>query len=315
MTRCSDAGLAESMAGTAPQRKVWLIIEQPGTWGSNALVESNLPEGFGQLLIDKLSDPLIGIALARRPEVVSQERRTTRRRRLWLAHTAPGGVRMRAGSLDDIRDVLTFDWSAILRGELPAIGRRSADPVLFVCTNGKRDQCCAIKGRDIVDTLRPDKELTGQVYEASHLGGHRFAPTALLLPYGEMFGRLTVDATRQLLQQSWSGHMDPAFSRGRSALPAWAQAAKLEVRRRDNITGIDVLDVVMLKNGKALPLSSTAPENAEVSLQVRHHDGRAWNVEMKLEVGIERPISCGSENEVAHSWRASSVVESDRWHA
>jgi len=312
---CSDSSAAEPLAGTAPLRKVWFIIEQPGAWGREALVESDLPEGFGEQLLETITSPEIGIAVARRADVASSERRTTRRRRLWLAHTSVGGVRMRAGSLDDIRDVLKWDWNAILRGELPPIGRRSADPVLFVCTNGKRDACCALHARKIVDELRPDPELTGQIYEISHLGGHRFAPTALLLPAGIMYGRLDVESTRTVLSSAWSGQCLPESMRGRTSLPAYAQAAEIAVRMSEKILGSDALDVVAIRNGKTLPTAMVAqPADADV-IEVRHQDGRTWTTALRLDELHPRPTSCGGDLEEARSWTVTAITASPRWHS
>ena len=311
---CSDIAATEPMAGTAPLRRAWFIIEQPGAWGADALLESDLPAGFGADLKALLDNTEVGVALARRPDVASVERRTTRRRRLWLAHTAPGGVRMRAGSLDDIREVLKWDWQAILRGELPPVGRRSADPVLFVCTNGKKDLCCALKSRQIVDSLRPDPELTGQVYESSHLTGHRFAPTALLLPTGQMYGRLTTETARQALSAAWNGEVLPGLLRGRTALPQWAQSAEIAVREFAAVDGADALDVVTMRNGKAVPTTVLGGYDPDSVLEVRHHDGRSWRVEVTSAELEPRKISCNGTPEGGISWRARVVADAPRWY-
>lgn len=314
-TRCSDIAATESMIGTAPFRRVWFIIEQPGAWGADALTESDLPAGFGADLKALLADTEVGVALARRPDVASVERRTTRRRRLWLAHTSPGGVRMRAGSLDDIREVLKWDWQSILRGELPPVGRRSADPVLFVCTNGKKDLCCALKAREIVDALRPDPELTGQVYESSHLTGHRFAPTALLLPTGHMYGRLDLEQTRGVLNAAWNSGVVPDSLRGRTSLPAWAQAAEIAVRKHNNITSADTLDVVVMRNERPMSATLNPAFDEKLPVQVRHADGRSWNVAVQALALAERKVSCNGSPEPGTSWQAQEPVATTPWHS
>ena len=60
--------------------------------------------------------------------------------------------------------------------------------MLLVCTNGKRDECCALLGRPIAQRCAPGAP--GRVWESNHLGGHRFAPTVTLLPHGTMHGQL-----------------------------------------------------------------------------------------------------------------------------
>ncbi|MCX6403359.1 MAG: hypothetical protein NT032_05540 [Actinobacteria bacterium] len=72
MTTCHDSAISESMIGTAENKKIYLIIEQPGTWGQDALIESSLPEGFGQAIKDQINFPEVGVLLARRPDLGHQ---------------------------------------------------------------------------------------------------------------------------------------------------------------------------------------------------------------------------------------------------
>jgi hypothetical protein len=314
MITCHDSAIDEPMAGTAEFNRIYLVIEQPGTWGQDALLESSLPEGFGSELKAQINFPEVGIFLARRTDVAQVERRTTNRRRFWLAHTTPGGVRMRSGSLDNIFDLLRWDWQAIIRGELPAVGRRSADPVLFLCTNGKKDQCCAVHARKIVDELRPNPELTGQIYEASHIGGHRFAPTGILLPFGIMVGRISTDETLEILNDAWSGSINPAYMRGRTAHPPFAQIAEIEIRKQFSITQIEALDVVVLRSGKPISSSAVSALSDTDVVQVRHRDGRSWNVGLEAATTISRKKLCTGEESVDETWALNNVTQVDNWH-
>lgn len=311
---CSESALSEALDGTAPRKRVWLVIEQPGSWGHDALLESSLPSGVGELLKSIASIEDVGVFLARRPDLVSHERRTSRRRRFWLAHTAVGGVRMRSGSLDDIQDVAQWDFNAILRGELPPVGRRSADPVLFLCANGKRDTCCAMKSRSIIDTLRSNPEYTSQFFESSHLGGHRFAPTGLLLPWGISLGRLDEDSALSLLEQAWQGKISPEHIRGRSAFAHWAQTAELAIRKTYDIQGIEHLDVVVLRNDRVLPAITRSSLDSTDIIQVRHRDGRSWNVNVEQYTLTPRLVSCGKELETDSAWRVLDIREASHWH-
>ena len=220
---------------------------------------------------------------------------------------------MRSGSLDEISDVLKWDWAAIRRGELPPVGRRSADPALFVCTNGKKDACCAIHGRRVIDDLRQDPELTGQIFEASHLTGHRFAPTALLLPWGYLYGRLDATTAREALSLAWSGQTLSSQLRGRTALPAWAQVADLAVRTQESLHPVDSLDVVTCRNGKPFPAAVVTDPLAEEELQVRHLDGRTWQVRLEAASVAPRPVSCGDEPAPAVGWQAMEVRKVADW--
>ncbi len=63
-----------------------------------------------------------------------------------------------------------------------------ADPILLVCTNGKRDACCALRGRALMTALAADH--AERTWECTHLGGHRFAGNLVCLPHGIVYGRV-----------------------------------------------------------------------------------------------------------------------------
>lgn len=112
---------------------------------------------------------------------------------------------------------------SLLQGTLNAVGipdlefTQVSKPMLLICTNGKRDQCCATFGRNLVnqvkDLLSPD--LFGHVLECSHLGGHRFAPTAIWLPENLVLGRLEPTAAAGLVEH---GAIASQFIRGKTQL-------------------------------------------------------------------------------------------------
>lgn len=66
---------------------------------------------------------------------------------------------------------------------------------VLVCTHGRRDTCCGSRGMDSVGELRRDPQFGTdagvRLWRTSHTGGHRFAPTAVLLPAGTMWAWVT----------------------------------------------------------------------------------------------------------------------------
>jgi hypothetical protein len=124
------------------------------------------------------------------------------------------------------------------------LGTRSGDLVpgqrrYLVCTNGARDPCCAIRGPAVAQAL--ERVLPGQVYECSHLGGHRFAANVLVLPDGLCFGRVDVRAAVALASQLEEGRLPLDHLRGRTALTREQQAAEILVRRELGLSGLDDL--------------------------------------------------------------------------
>ncbi len=234
--RCSvlSAAVDEPLVGSAPRARAWLVVEQPGPYGFSALTESHLPAAVRDSLGSLPKTTGTTVLLARQVGRHADDHGEVRERRFWFAHTSPGGVRMRTGTLEDA-DLLRPDLADVLtaaaRGELPPWGARSTAPVLLVCTNARRDICCATVGRPVAESLAADPAYAGDVLEVSHLGGHRFAPTALLLPSGHAFGRLDPASAREVLdaaREQRLGALD--HYRGRTALAQPAQVAEHAVR-------------------------------------------------------------------------------------
>lgn len=202
LERCSvrSALDGEPMAGTAPVQTHLLLVEAPGGWGPEALQTSTLADREALLALP----PHWRVVLVRRPD---RPQRRQRDRTVWLA--GPHGAR---------RWVLPLH-AGVLPDALPGPGEPVAEPTLFLCTNGARDRCCALEGRPLLDALRRDPALADRVWECSHLGGHRFAATALRLPDRMVFGRLTGPVAREVL----AGAAPQGHVRGRAG--GTAQAA------------------------------------------------------------------------------------------
>jgi hypothetical protein len=71
---------------------------------------------------------------------------------------------------------------------------------VLVCTHGRRDACCGGRGMELVNEVLRDPLLGPRdgvrLWRTSHTGGHRFAPTAILLPTGTMWAWADVPLLR-----------------------------------------------------------------------------------------------------------------------
>ena len=112
----------------------------------------------------------------------------------------------------------------------------------LVCTNGARDPCCAIRGPAVAQAL--ERVRPGQVYECSHLGGHRFAANVLVLPDGLCFGRLDARAAPALVEELDAGRLPLEHLRGRTAYEPEQQAAEILARRELRISGVNDLRLI-----------------------------------------------------------------------
>jgi len=284
--RCAPTSrdVGEPLAGTAPEARTWLAVEQSGPWGRDAVTESHLDAVTGRTLAARADGTGVRIALIRRPGRHADNHHTPSHRAVWIAHTAPGITWMRRLDLPDARALLDLDLAAVGAGVEPTVGTPDRDPLLLVCSNSKRDQCCAIEGRPLATELAITS--AGRVWEASHLGGHRFAPTAVLLPHGLVHGRLDTSSGERILATSATGRIDLATLRGRSCWSGPGQAAEVHVRETFGLDGLDdVIDVIEHVGPDASP---------SWSVSVHIADGHIYDTVVRavVENDVLRPESC-----------------------
>ncbi|WP_435176897.1 sucrase ferredoxin [Actinacidiphila sp. bgisy145] len=300
MSLCTSASieLAEPTAATAATARTWLLIEQPGPWGAKALRASHLDPALGREL-ERLADGTgVRLGLIRRPGRHADTRRP--RHRVVAAHTAPGRSWVRSTEVADPADLAALDFQALGAG-LPAGFGAPADgpghpPIALVCTNGTRDRCCAVQGRPLAAELAADSSL--DVWETTHLGGHRFAPTMLVLPHGYAYGRLDAATAKAALTAAHSGRIALEGCRGRSSWSRPGQAADLAVRA---LIGEDGADALAVHSADPVPAvrpdnpGNPAAESAAWSVHVRHTDGREWRALVAQHAATPpRPESCGA---------------------
>lgn len=74
--------------------------------------------------------------------------------------------------------------------------------LVLVCCHGRRDVCCGADGTSVAMELERRTPRSFRVLRTSHLGGHRFAPTALVLPEGTMWANVDADFLTGVVNRS-----------------------------------------------------------------------------------------------------------------
>lgn len=222
--RCSFAAEArgDALAGTAAPSEGFLLIEAPGAWGRTALIESGLDPAIGAAVGTRAMATGLRTLLIRRPGRPSEDERS--RPKKWaIVDSTPGSEDIRWGTFGSDEELLDLplDGSA---------GAGSDDPCYLVCTHGRHDACCAIRGRPLAASL--DRDRPGQVWECSHVGGDRFAANLVVLPHGMYYGRVDAEAAREIAAAHDRGHVALPWLRGRTSFAPAAQAAQHFARVR-----------------------------------------------------------------------------------
>ncbi len=281
--RCSARSeeLDEPMIGSVDQRVRWLLVEDRSAWGEKAVR-------------DVLGAQLEAAAKVRGMRLLLIRRRegdpaadAVRRAILVDTETREMAVRT-VSSLDEL--------PALMDQRLDGFGAPLSDPILLVCTNGKRDACCALRGRALMAALAPDH--AERTWECTHLGGHRFAGNLVCLPDGIVYGRVSPADGPRLADAYLDGRLDPALLRGRSPWPAPVQVAEQALRQATGLAGVAAVTLVT---------ADVDGDGARVTLRA---GGVTHRYELRAEVGEPRMISCRAEEpEQPIHWRVVSPAD------
>jgi hypothetical protein len=292
--RCSLRSLAagESLAGTASTIRHWLLIEHPGPWGRDGLLDARLPAGLGRELRHLEHRTGARVLLIRKPDRLPEYGDDTLlcfavdTREAWLGSAV----------LDRIEDAVHLDP----RERTSFAGDRAGGPVFVVCTHGRRDPCCAERGRPLAEAAAAAGREA--VWESTHVGGDRFAGNLVAFPHGLYFGRVEPEEVSELMRAYRVGTIAPLHRyRGRSSDLFSVQAADLAVRDHLGLDRID--DVVRTRDARR-------GDRAEIGC-----DTPLGHVVVRLErtSGARMRLTCHSSAEEAPAgWRVLAIERGHR---
>ncbi len=265
----------DALFASAPPAERWLLIELNAPWPRNALTAlrrssseartpqrdlrrtapapNNTPQPPPAPTADTLPTEVAQLCaqLRCRPVLIRRHGRSPAGtpRRWFLVDSRPGHESIRTGELPTDEHLL-----AVLSGADP--GTPTTDPIYLVCTHGRHDACCAVRGRPAAAALTaayPDR-----TWECSHTGGDRFAANLVFLPHSLFYGHVPVDQAVALAQTYNEGTITPTYYRGSGAHPPPVQAAQHFARTAGHSLAVNALH--------PLAITQPAPNHWSVTL-------------------------------------------------
>lgn len=211
----------EDPIATAGHAASYVLVEFPPPWHRNALETPGIPANLRELESEmEESDPPGYLML-----IYSDRNAQPQGVRCLIFQQEPGlsgaytQFELHVPSLDLVAPTV----KEYLAAPLPTNEKATRD--ILICTHGSRDRCCAKYGnvfyRQALATVAKLSLDRVRIWQVSHFGGHRFAPTAIDLPQGRCYGRLDSESLESILTQT--GNLDklkPVY-RGSGMLP-WA---------------------------------------------------------------------------------------------
>ncbi len=216
----------EPLPGTASTIRRWLLLEHKGPWGVEPLRDARLPPGL-PLALQAWERRTGGRVLLIRRAGSGPAAPTPA---CFAVDTATAWIGSRPVARLD--DVIRLDPSDRATFPDPVTA-----PVVVVCTHGRRDVCCAERGRPLARAAA--ETFPDAVWESTHVGGDRFAGNLVAFPHGLYFGRVEPERGPAVVAAYGEGRIVLDHYRGRACDPMPVQAADHAVRVHLGLDGVD----------------------------------------------------------------------------
>lgn len=237
----ANQSIAENLIGTASHYQAYVLIECPMPWAAKVFNSQRIPPALRQYItavkakrsVQFLAiDSGISASASVNPmpfTLMVYERMAPAGAALSVNESLAGyqGYEFQFDDLTQVVDCLEAHWQG------DRIGQPITQQDILVCTHGMRDRCCARFGqplfREAARSIQQKKLPNARVWKVSHIGGHRFAPTAIVLPDGRYYGRLTLSALQSVVTRSGPIRQLRSVYRGWGLLPAPLQVLEQQL--------------------------------------------------------------------------------------
>jgi len=283
---CSDISQAvgEVPIGTAGHYDYWLVVELSQPWSEIALDQNEALKPYLpaiKSLVYEKGIKLRPLAIAPDPDY-SQTGYTRvlfyRRPTTLFSHYTREEYLIPNPELGNLASALLLEPE-----KLPHFNDYKQDNNhqydLLVCTHGNVDAACSRYGYPLYKNWRQQANSQIRVWRCSHFGGHRFAPTAISLPDGHYWGRLTPEALNLITKQEGNLSDLKLYYRGWTGLDQWTQIAEQELCLKYGWEWFHYL-----KTGEVVEADETNKEWAKVRIHYSSPDGTDQGI---YEVSIE----------------------------
>ncbi|MBW4632230.1 MAG: sucrase ferredoxin [Iphinoe sp. HA4291-MV1] len=231
---CSDYSrqVEEDIIGDASNHQTYILVECPPPWTPEAFHSRWVPENL-QILIREVKRDKLPIKFLLIANNLSHKVDYTTLLVYQRKEGLSNGYRKQEFQLTNIEQVADVVRKWLRGGFSDYDAQTSATRDILVCTHGSHDRCCARYGNpfyfyatSIVSSLELDNV---RIWKSSHLGGHRFAPTAIDFPDGRYYGALDQESFQSILTRSGDITFLKKVYRGWGILPNSLQVLEREL--------------------------------------------------------------------------------------
>lgn len=234
---CSQLALEneEVMAGTAVSAPVWILLEYRQLWQAKATEDNTLPVSVKMWLDEQMGAVNGRLQFIRQTPYPEQYT-------CFVSIPDAQNPRLYRFTFAEYEELLTIDLAALVKGSPRYTPYLTTEPLVLVCTNGKRDRCCAKFGMALYKAFAG--VVGTAVWQTTHLGGHRFAPTLMSFPEGVCYGHITPADISNLLTAQKNGELCLPKLRGRAVYDAVTQVAEYYLCQEKSVTSLTAFQYI-----------------------------------------------------------------------
>lgn len=278
----------QTLAGSAVQVDVWLLVEYAYAWKPKAIEDNILPNSVLETF-DRLTAEFKTLGLKLRVQFIKQAASELASPRLYFADGRDGAWQLLTTQLNGYDEFPHLTAIELLEGRQPRF-TRSLDEIYLICTNGQRDVCCARFGRPLYSRLN---EVYGdRIWQTTHIGGHRYAPNLLCLPSGFVYGFVSPEVGVDLVRDHDEQKLDVGRLRGRSHYLPHVQAGEIFARQEHKLLHRDDVVCTPSPNTKdCVRVELSGAEPLEITLDKESVPNLPTDCEVKPKPSIKFSVS------------------------
>jgi hypothetical protein len=212
--------------------QIYIFVEFPTPWNKDAFDTKSLPDSL-KLFQAEISEQELPVKMLFIYSKYLWEQNFTK---VLIYHRDEGLINRyhkQECQLKTIEEVVPVIKEYLLNGNFPQQTTAKVARDIFICTHGSHDKCCGKYGypfyqqalANIVNLSFNDV----RIWQTSHFGGHRFAPTVMDFPDGRYYARLNQALLTPLLTRTGEIDFFKSIYRGWSILPEPAQILEREM--------------------------------------------------------------------------------------
>ncbi|MGB5898168.1 MAG: sucrase ferredoxin [Geitlerinemataceae cyanobacterium] len=232
---CADLsrGAGEDIIGSAPAYQTYIFIECPQPWTTNVWDSKAVPPNLKAFIenVNRSHREIKFLLIsADKPNPSSKARVIA-----FGRNCSPSAGYTRREFRVNMHKVVPLLERYLANPEELALQPPTHRPIrdFFVCTHGSHDKCCSRYGYPFFRQARTIAFNLGlrdvRVWQVSHIGGHRFAPTMISFPDGRYYGALDSESFAAIARRQGDiGCMEKVY-RGWGILPRNAQVLEREL--------------------------------------------------------------------------------------